>query len=432
MELSEDSKNILTTLEDSWDHIFLTGNAGTGKSTLLDQFRKNTKKQVAVVAPTGVAAVNVKGETIHSFFKVPPAITPRQAAEEARKTRNTKIYQSLQTLIIDEISMVRADLLDSIDIYLKTVRKVSLPFGGVQLIMVGDLYQLPPVVTNQEREAIDSIYSSPFFFSANVFAEIQSNLYTKVKLIELEKIYRQNDLKFISVLNRIRNDEASTEDLSVINRQLISDGEELENYIILTAINAQADAINNAKLAEIIGVPRHFHAKVSGFFNENQSPAPQDLSLKTGARVMFLNNDPGDRWINGTVGTVFTLTEDIVRVKIDNGDLVDVDANTWTSYKTEFDQEKSCLVSKEVGSYKQIPLKLAWAVTIHKSQGKTFDRVAIDLGRGAFAHGQTYVALSRCTSLSGIKLLRPIEKHHIIMDKRVVDFISRLRNGEGW
>ena len=147
---------------------------------------------------------------------------------------------------------------------------------------------------------------------------------------------------------------------------------------------------------------------------------------------MFLNNDPGDRWINGTVGTVFTLTEDIVRVKIDNGDLVDVDANTWTSYKTEFDQEKSCLVSKEVGSYKQIPLKLAWAVTIHKSQGKTFDRVAIDLGRGAFAHGQTYVALSRCTSLSGIKLLRPIEKHHIIMDKRVVDFISRLRNGEGW
>lgn len=428
IELSENILSLLDNLENSVNHFFITGNAGTGKSTLLTHFRNSSKKNLAVVAPTGVAAVNVKGETIHSFFRFAPTITPDQAREEAKRTRDSKLYRSLQTLIIDEISMVRADLLDSIDSFLKAVRKSEESFGGVQVIMVGDLFQLPPVVTTNEVDALNSQYSSPFFFSSKVMESINDNLFTKFKVVHLDKIHRQKDPKFINILNNIRNNQVTDEDINSLNRHLISDGEYSENHIILTSINSQADMINQARLNQIMGTPYSFHATTSGNFSERQQPAPDCVVLKTGARVMMLNNDPDDRWINGTLGTVFAVKPNEVIVKIENGDTVSVTPFNWSAFKTQFNEEKNIIETKEVGSFKQMPLKLAWAITIHKSQGKTFDNVIIDFGRGAFAHGQTYVALSRCTTLSGIKLLRPISKSDIIFDKRIDQFFETFKD----
>ncbi len=427
IKFDQKSLHILDLLESSQENIFLTGNAGTGKSTLLDHFRKSTAKNIAVVAPTGVAAVNVKGETIHSFFGFPPSITPEKAEQEARTTKKAKIYKTLEILIIDEISMVRADLLDSIDIFLKTVRKNKQPFGGVRIIMVGDLLQLPPVVTSQEKEALDSMYETPYFFSSAAFNSLFGGLYSQLKFIELETIYRQTEKHFIDLLNKIRNRQLADVDLDNLNKRVVTEGDCIDDHIILTAINQQADQINQTRLDEIDGPVYSFHATRQGDFSVGQSPAAETVFLKTGSRVMLLNNDPLSRWINGTTGTLFRADHDNVYVKIDGGEMEKIEPVTWKSYKTVFNAEKNILDVEERGSFKQIPLRLAWAITIHKSQGKTFDKVAVDLGRGAFAHGQTYVALSRCTSLSGLKLLRPVTHQSIIMDPRVISFLEKLR-----
>lgn len=424
--LDHESQKIIEELENGWESAFLTGNAGTGKSTLLDHFRNTTKKNIAVVAPTGVAAVNVRGETIHSFFLFPPNVDTERAKMEAKKTRNAKVYQTLDTLVIDEISMVRADLLDSINIFLQTVRKSKQPFGGVQVVMVGDLLQLPPVVTKDEQEAIAGLYRSPYFFSSKVFASLTDGLYRQIKFFELKTIYRQTERDFIGILNRMRNKETTENDLRIINSRLDETEEFQDGYIYLTAINEQADRINQYKLNEIEGQSIFFKGTVTGSFSEKQFPAADTLEMKTGARVMLLNNDPDDRWINGTLGTLFQIRSDHCVVKLDNGEMETVEPVTWTSYKTRLNPDTMKLESQEAGSFRQIPLRLAWAITIHKSQGKTFDRVAIDLGRGAFAHGQTYVALSRCTSLSGLKLVRPINHNSIIMDDRVIEFLKNI------
>lgn len=418
---------IISEIENSWENVFLTGNAGTGKSTLLDHFRNTTKKNIAVVAPTGVAAVNVKGETIHSFFLFPPNVDPERAKHEAKKTRNAKIYKALDTLVIDEVSMVRADLLDSISVFLQTVRKSKQPFGGVQVVMVGDLHQLPPVVTRDEQEALGSIYRSPYFFSSNVFSSLTDGLYKQIKFYELETIFRQTEREFIDILNRVRNKQTTEEDLARLNKNKIEGEEFLDGYIYLTAMNEQADKINQFKLNEIEGQSIIFKGTTTGSFSEKHFPAADQLEMKTGARVMLLNNDPNGRWINGTVGTLFQIRSDHVLVKLDNGELETVEPVTWNSYKTRLNPETMTLESIEVGSFRQIPLRLAWAITIHKSQGKTFEKVAIDLGRGAFAHGQTYVALSRCTSLKGLKLVRPIDQSSIIMDDRVITFLKNMK-----
>ena len=427
INLDENSTQIIQEIENSWENIFLTGNAGTGKSTLLDHFRNTTKKNIAVVAPTGVAAVNVRGETIHSFFLFPPNVDSERAKSEAKKTKNAKLYKALDTLVIDEISMVRADLLDSISIFLQTVRKSNEPFGGVQVVMVGDLHQLPPVVTRDEQEALNNLYRSPYFFSSNVFGSLTDGLYKKIKFFELTTIYRQTEREFIDILNRVRNKQTTDEDLERLYRCRTEGEEFLDGYIYLTAINEQADRINQFKLNEIEGQSIFFKGITIGNFSDKQFPAADQLELKTGARVMLLNNDPQDRWINGTLGTLFQIRSDHVLVKLDNGELETVEPVTWTSYKTRLNPETFALESTEVGSFKQMPLRLAWAITIHKSQGKTFERVAIDLGRGAFAHGQTYVALSRCTSLKGLKLVRPIDKSSIIMDDRVITFLKNIK-----
>jgi len=429
MSITLDPKTleIISEIENSWENVFLTGNAGTGKSTLLDHFRNTTQKNIAVVAPTGVAAVNVRGETIHSFFLFPPNVDPERAKLEGKKTRNAKIYKALDTLVIDEVSMVRADLLDSISVFLQTVRKSNQPFGGVQVIMVGDLHQLPPVVTRDEQEAINSLYKSPYFFSSKVFTSLTDGLYKQIKFFELETIFRQTERDFIDILNRVRNKQTTDDDLARLNQCKIEGEEYLDGFIYLTAMNEQADKINQFKLSEIEGQSIIFKGTTTGSFSEKHFPAADQLEMKTGARVMLLNNDPNDRWINGTVGTLFQIRSDHVLVKLDNGELETVEPVTWNSYKTRLNPETMTLETKEVGSFRQIPLRLAWAITIHKSQGKTFEKVAIDLGRGAFAHGQTYVALSRCTSLKGLRLVRPIDHSSIIMDDRVISFLKNIR-----
>lgn len=425
--LDQETLDIINEIENSYENVFLTGNAGTGKSTLLDHFRNTTKKNIAVVAPTGVAAVNVRGETIHSFFLFPPNVNPERAKHEGKNTKNSKIYRALDTLVIDEVSMVRADLLDSISVFLQTVRKSKQPFGGVQVIMVGDLHQLPPVVTRDEQEALNNLYRSPYFFSSNVFTSLTDGLYKQIKFYELSTVYRQSERDFIDILNRVRNKETTQEDLDRLNSCKTEGEEFLDGYIYLTAMNEQADKINQYKLNEIEGQSIFFKGTTTGNFSEKQFPAADQLELKTGSRVMLLNNDKNDRWINGTIGTLFQIRSDHVLVKLDNGELEVVEPVTWMSYKTRLNPETMILESKEVGSYKQLPLRLAWAITIHKSQGKTFERVAIDLGRGAFAHGQTYVALSRCTSLNGLKLVRPIDQNSIIMDDRVITFLKNIK-----
>lgn len=423
----EKSKLVLEILENSPENIFLTGNAGTGKSTLLDHFRNSTNKNIVVVAPTGVAAVNIKGETIHSFFGFAPNITPEKAALDAKHTKKGKIYNALEILVIDEISMVRADLLDSIDAFLRSSRRINLPFGGVKLIMVGDLHQLPPVVTNMEKEALSTMYETPYFFSSNVFTGLFNSLFSQLKFVELQNIYRQKEKNFVELLNKIRNKQTTEKDIERLNNQVVGEGDFIEDYIILTAINDQADKINESRLSQIDGPTFSFRASTTGDFKSGQAPAADLIVLKTGARVMLLNNDTQGRWINGTVGTLFRAQSDAIYVKIDGGGVEKIEPVTWKSFKTVFNQETAALESNEVGSYKQMPVRLAWAITIHKSQGKTFEKVAIDMGRGAFAHGQTYVALSRCTTLSGLKLLRPISEESIIMDPRVIDFLDRLR-----
>lgn len=423
--MDNETKQVLDFLNNGLEHVFLTGNAGTGKTTLINTYRSQTDKNVAVVAPTGVAAVNIKGETIHSFFGFPPNITPERAVQEAKRSRKVKLFQSLEVLVIDEISMVRADLLDAIDLFLQTVRHHKLAFGGVRVIMVGDLHQLPPVVTASEREAIFSVYQSPYFFSSNCFQKLISGLYKQIVYFELKTIHRQTDKRFIDLLNRVRQNQTTEADLDLLNSCLV-DGEGLDDHILLTTINDTADKINQLKLEEITGSLHVFHAQTTGEFNEKQSPSANELHLKTGAKVMLLNNDPDNRWINGTIGTVMKVMDKEVMVKLQTGEIETVGPFTWTAYKTRFLEDENKIESIEVGSFRQLPLRLAWAITIHKSQGKTFQRVAIDFGRGAFAHGQVYVALSRATSLSGLRLIRPLSSTGIITDPVVSQFLSSL------
>lgn len=414
---------VLKKLENGSGHMFLTGKAGTGKSTLLKYFRGNTDKQLAVLAPTGVAAVNVEGETIHSFFKFKPGITPEEAKANAAKMRNKDLYNKLEMLVIDEISMVRADLLDCINLFLKQARRSDRKFGGVRMVMIGDLYQLPPVVTDEEKQIFCDYYPTPYFFSAKVWEDdgevklIETNENNLV-IVELTKIHRQQDPEFIQFLNLIREGELEEEDLELFNTKL-NQNVLPENCITLTATNAQADYINRAHLERTHGRIFSSEGVVSGQMNEKDLPTDRNLRLKVGARVMLLNNDPKDRWINGTLGKIVDVNEEGVMIKTDDNKVFAVTPFTWGKYRTYYDPDTRSIQAMETGSFTQLPIRLAWAVTIHKSQGKTFDWVRIDLGNGAFAHGQTYVALSRCRSLQGIGLNRPLRRSDLIVDPKV-------------
>ncbi len=410
----------LDIMENTSQHVFLTGKAGTGKSTLLEHFRLHTKKKCAVLAPTGVAAINVNGETIHAFFGLKPGFELEEVTHKPVKPRNPKIYQKLETIVIDEISMVRADILDAVNIYLQKVRENDAPFGGVQMIFIGDLYQLPPVVTNHERQSFALKYQHSFFFASDIL----NNKNFEMELIELDEIYRQKDDHFINILNAVRNNSVENEHIDLLNKRVQPNFTKDKKYIYLMTTNADANKVNEAKLKELKTEELHFRANTMGSIKQNQYPTEENLYLKIGSQVMFVNNDQNRDWVNGTIGKIvdFDDDEEILTVEKNDGSTIEVRAHTWEISKYVLKGNK--FEREMIGSFTQFPLKLAWAITIHKSQGKTFDKVIINLGRGSFAHGQTYVAFSRCTSLNGIILSRPVRKSDIKLDYNVQKFLT--------
>ncbi len=431
LEINEKFQHALDVMENTNKHVFLTGRAGTGKSTLLTYFRGTSHKNHVVLASTGAAAVNIGGQTIHSFFHFMPDITEVEARRLGRTNQQTKLIKKLQSIVIDEVSMVRADLLDCVDAFLKEARQSKEPFGGIQMIFIGDMYQLPPVVGKDEVAIFAQIYDSPYFFDSDSFRRI-SRYDEFYEHIELEKIYRQKDEEFITLLNGIRNRELHSTNLAILNERISRDEDHSADYIYLVMTNKQADEINRANLDKIFGEEQIFYGDIKGDFEGKNLPTDPTLTLKVGARVMFLNNDPEERWINGTLGEVMGFYSDeandnmpIVEVKKDDGASVDVYPHTWTNYRSKINEESGKIEKEAAGSYTQMPLKLAWAITVHKSQGKTFDKVIIDIGWGAFASGQVYVALSRCRTLNGIILKKPIQYKHILLDDRIKQFFSK-------
>jgi len=422
IEFNKDFEKAFSFMEKTSKNVFITGRAGTGKSTLLQYFIKETKREVVVLAPTGVAALNVNGVTIHSFFRLRPQMTDDDVEKKAYSLVGNELYETLDVIVIDEISMVRADLLDQIDIFLRIVRKNKKSFGGVQMIFFGDLYQLPPVVKGEEREFFRTYYDSPYFFASHVFSEKRFVM----EFVELEKIYRQSDQKFIKLLNGIRNKSINDKELKELNKRVQEDFESME-YITLTTTNKTAEIINEKYLKELGTESYNFEADIRGDFGRSSYPTSMDLELKTGAKVMMLNNDPQGFYVNGTIAEITEVEEDGVWISIDDEPEVFIKPYKWKVQKYTYDKKKKMLDKETLGSFEQIPMKLAWAITIHKSQGKTFEKVILDLERGAFAHGQTYVALSRCVSFEGLVLRKPITKHHVIMDYQVVKFLTKYQ-----
>jgi ATP-dependent exoDNAse (exonuclease V) alpha subunit len=455
IDFNADFQRAMDAMEKSDGHVFITGRAGTGKSTLLQYFRTHTAKKIVVLAPTGVAAVNVSGQTIHSFFKFKPDITLDKVkmvgGRDASGAERRNLYQMLDAMVIDEISMARADLVDCIDKFLRlNGPRSGMPFGGIQLIMFGDLYQLPPVVAGAERELFRTIYGSPYFFDAMVFRGLA------FECIELEKIYRQSDERFIALLNAIRNRSATEAHLKALNKRYAAkdDGNEKtmrlaggasgELAVHLTTTNSAAEEENRIRLERLPGKATIFRGEVSGKFERKSLPTAEDIFIKPDAQVMLLNNESSGKWVNGTMGRVVAVPSDgkknkrvrydddandaaPIVVRLETGREVDVSPNEWDMFEYSLDKKTGALTTETVGSFRQYPLKLAWAITIHKSQGKTFDRVVIDLGRGTFVHGQLYVALSRCRTLEGITLRQPLRLGHIMSDWRVSKFMTGLQ-----
>ena len=418
-------------------HIFLTGKAGTGKTTFLRYIRENCFKKMAVVAPTGVAAINAGGTTLHSFFQLPfgPYLPTHhsttgetQVTNEHTLFRNLKfssskreLLQELELLVIDEVSMMRADTLDAIDTILRHFRKQLLvPFGGVQVLYIGDLFQLPPVINNEEWAILQSVYKSPFFFDALALRQ------SPPVYLELKKIYRQSEADFIQILNNVRNNNTTPADLERLH-QYYKPGFEPpkeENFIVLTTHNARADQINRQELEKLPGKPSAFEGELTGDFNERALPAEKILKLKPGAQIMFTKNDKGEvrRYYNGKIGTISRIAGDKIYVKFpgDDHELL-LEKETWKNIRYNYNKEKDNIEEEELGAFTQYPLRLAWAITIHKSQGLTFTKAIIDAG-ASFAPGQVYVALSRLTSLNGLVLYSRIQPQCIHTDQRVLNF----------
>ncbi|MCB1547667.1 MAG: AAA family ATPase [Hyphomicrobiaceae bacterium] len=396
--------------------LFVTGRAGTGKSTLLRCIRESLGPGVAVLAPTGLAAVNVGGQTIHSFFGLPPRLL---GPEDVRRSRNGTVMRRLETLIIDEVSMVRADLMQAIDRMLRLNRgRQKEPFGGVQMLLFGDLHQLPPVVAGAEAASrLHEDYGGPFFF--NIEALRDGNC----QLLELSEVFRQRDETFLRVLNAVREGEAGREELELLDGcvgplQRLRDA---GDHIILTTTNEAANRINTAFLEALPGRAEAFEATRTGEYPETATPVDSTLLLKTGARVVLIRNDPAKRWVNGTLAVVTRVEGGRAWVEI-AGREHELEPVAWESLRYAYDAERDEITRTVAGTFQQLPVRLAWALTIHKAQGMTLDRVYIDFGRGTFAHGQAYVALSRCRSLEGLRLSRPLRERDIIFDPAVTAY----------
>ncbi|GAA0341241.1 helix-turn-helix domain-containing protein [Bowmanella denitrificans] len=408
-----------TLVEQTGVHVFLTGKAGTGKTTFLRDLKAHSPKRMMVTAPTGVAAINAGGVTLHSFFQLPfgPYIPGTRQAEHNRFSKEKiNIIRSLHLLVIDEISMVRADMLDAVDAVLRRFRDRNKPFGGVQLLLIGDLYQLPPVVKDSDWQLLQQHYANPYFFASQALAQSQW------VQVELQQVYRQSDPAFISLLNQVRNNQLDDQALDALNRRYQPDFHD-DDYIVLSTHNHSADKLNNSKLAALPGELQYFEARVNGDYPEQSYPAAAQLALKVGAQVMFIRNDQGElrRYFNGKRGVVSRVQADKVWVQCaDEPEPIEVEAATWENIKYGLDGEQQ--ISEDViGSFSQIPLRLAWAITIHKSQGLTFDKAIID-GQAAFSHGQIYVALSRCRQLDGLVLQSPLRPQAVRCDELIIHF----------
>ena len=421
--------------------LFLTGKAGTGKSTFLRYVTDNVKKKYVVLAPTGIAAINAGGSTLHSFFKLPfHPLLPDDPNLSLQKGRiheffkyakpHRKLLEKLELIIIDEISMVRADIIDTVDRILRVYsHNLREPFGGKQLLLVGDVFQLEPVVKSDEREILARFYPNPYFFSARVFGQID------LVSIELKKVYRQSDPTFIGVLDHIRGGTAGAADLQLLNTRFGATAspaieKDKDMYITLATRRDNVDYINERHLAELPGEPEIFRGEIRGEFPESSLPTQRELVLKPGAQIIFIKNDYERRWVNGTIGTVngFDMDGSTLYITTDDGRECDVKRESWRNIRYTYNEEKKQVEEEELGTFTQFPVRLAWAITVHKSQGLTFSRAVIDFTGGVFAGGQTYVALSRCTSLEGIRLKKPITRADIFVRPEITEFATHFNN----
>lgn len=405
--------------------LFITGKAGTGKTTFVKRIQEEIKKNFIVLAPTGIAAINVGGETMHSFFGFPLEVLGPHSRIEVSHDKKM-LLERVDTIIIDEASMVRSDMVDGMDRYLRSAFCTHMPFAGKQVVFVGDLYQLPPVVKrgSVDEEMLNDLYGAgmPFFYKAHVLKRMN------LPKIEFRKIYRQNDADFVKVLNKIRIGETKKEDLEILNQHVCNTKEVEDFSVTLTAFNNMAIKINEDKLEGIEAEEFIYEAKVTDDFKRKDFPVPDKLRLKVGAQVIFCRNDYTHGCANGTIAKVVALTEDSIRVSLENGNEFEVDRITWVSTEKVYNRESRKIESKVVGAYSQYPIKLAWAITIHKSQGMTFDRMHLDLTRGTFAPGQAYVAISRMRSLEGLTLSNAIMPHHITLNPEVRAFANSFND----